>query len=537
MMCASETTPTETVFEQFASGSAERLCLHGNEEENDPMTGTAELTIPRWEWRAFDRQFVVAEPLFAALEPTGVQETEELYLLSDAPGANVKVRFGLLDIKMLEGVDERGLEQWKPAMKAAFPLAESDLEKVFAALEVPLPQPDHPSYTLDQFLDELAIPAGIRPVAVTKLRLRYIIGGCTSEVTEVTADDQPIRTIAIESEDADAVVEAVRSMGLDGYENTSYHHGLLAVVEDRDAVYGVIDAGTNSIKFHLASRSPEGVWQTIVDRAEVTRLGEGLDATGDISDGALDRAVTAITGMVTEARAHDARAIAAVGTAGLRIAANRDAVVAAIRDRTGMTVDVISGEDESRLAYMAVQAGLQLGNGPIVVFDTGGGSSQFSFGHGRNVEERFSVNVGAVRYTERFHLDGVATDDILDQALQAISADLGSIDNRPVPDVLAAMGGAVTNMTAVKHGLAVYDPDVVNGTILDRAEVDRQIAMYASTPTEERRSIVGLQPKRAEVILAGACIVKTVMAKLGNDSALVSDRGLRHGLLVERFGP
>ncbi len=98
------------------------------------------------------------------------------------------------------------------------------------------------------------------------------------------------------------------------------------------------------------------------------------------------------------------------------------------------------------------------------------------------------------------------------------------------------MGGAVTNLTAVKHALATYDPDIVQGTILDRAEIDRQIELYAGSSTEERRTIVGLQPKRAEVILAGACIVRTVMEKLGKQSLTVSDRGLRHGLLIERFG-
>jgi exopolyphosphatase/guanosine-5'-triphosphate,3'-diphosphate pyrophosphatase len=422
-------------------------------------------------------------------------------------------------------------------MKAAFPLADSELEQVFAVLEVPLPQFDRASYTLNQFLSELAMPAGVRPVTVAKRRVRHTVGGCTSEVTDVVANGHPTRTIAIESEDAVAVAQAVRLMGLDGYTNTSYTHGLASAVEDHDVVYGVLDAGTNSTKFHLASRSSAGAWRTLIDRAEVTRLGEGLDATGGISDEALERTVTAIAGMAEEARALDARAIAAVGTAGLRIAANREQVVTAIRDRTGVTVHVISGEEESRLAYLAAQAGLHLGGGSVVVLDTGGGSSQFTFGQGNAVEEQFSVNVGAVRYTERFHLEGEVADDVLEEALQAISEGLGSIDDRRAPDVLVAMGGAVTNMTAVKRGLAVYDPDVVNGTILDRTEIDRQIALYASTPTEERRSIVGLQPKRAEVILAGACIVKTVMSKLGTESATISDRGLRHGLIVERFGP
>jgi exopolyphosphatase/guanosine-5'-triphosphate,3'-diphosphate pyrophosphatase len=94
----------------------------------------------------------------------------------------------------------------------------------------------------------------------------------------------------------------------------------------------------------------------------------------------------------------------------------------------------------------------------------------------------------------------------------------------------------VTNITAVKLGLASYDPDRVQGAVLDRAEVERQIELYRSGDAQARRGIVGLQPKRAEVILAGACIVRTVMDKLGQPSLTVSDRGLRHGLLIDRFG-
>jgi exopolyphosphatase/guanosine-5'-triphosphate,3'-diphosphate pyrophosphatase len=98
------------------------------------------------------------------------------------------------------------------------------------------------------------------------------------------------------------------------------------------------------------------------------------------------------------------------------------------------------------------------------------------------------------------------------------------------------MGGAVTNLAAVRHGLATYDPDVVQGTVLDAAEIDRQIDRYRERTAEQRREIVGLQPNRAEVILAGACIVRTVLAKLGRDALTVSDRGLRHGVALERFG-
>jgi exopolyphosphatase / guanosine-5'-triphosphate,3'-diphosphate pyrophosphatase len=183
-----------------------------------------------------------------------------------------------------------------------------------------------------------------------------------------------------------------------------------------------------------------------------------------------------------------------------------------------------------------VRAGLGVTEGPLVVFDTGGGSSQFTFGRGPQVDEQFSVPVGAVRYTERFGLAGVVDAGVLDDALAAISADLARIDGRPRPDALVGMGGAVTNITAVKLGLVTYDPDLVQGAVLDRAEIDRQIELYRSRDAEGRRAIVGLQPKRAEVILAGACIVRTVMEKLGQQTLTVSDRGLRHGLLIDRFG-
>jgi exopolyphosphatase/guanosine-5'-triphosphate,3'-diphosphate pyrophosphatase len=200
-------------------------------------------------------------------------------------------------------------------------------------------------------------------------------------------------------------------------------------------------------------------------------------------------------------------------------------------------VEVISGEDEARLAYLATVAGLGpgLGDGTVVVFDSGGGSSQFTFGHGAHPDERFSVNVGAVRFTERYRLDGPLTAASLGTALNGIAAELGALRGRPRPDMVVGMGGAVTNLAAVKHELAAYDPDVVQGTVLDRSEIDRQIELYRTRTATARRAIVGLQPNRAEVILGGACIVRTVLALLGRDALTVSDRGLRHGVLAERL--
>lgn len=491
--------------------------------------------IPRWEWRSFGQRFGAAETRLAALMPDGVQESDEIYLLTGT-GDNVKVRAGLMDIKVLREVNADGLEQWTPVMKAAFPLSSADAAKTIESLRIPVPSLSRASYTLDELIAALGESgAVVRTVDVHKRRVRYKVSGCTAELSDVVANGKPTRTIAVESENAQAVARAVRGLGLGGYTNTSYPRGLQALIDDEPERYAVIDAGTNSIKFHIGERDSGGLWRTVADRAEMTRLGEGLAQGGVIVDTALARTAEAIAGMVEEARRHAVRAIAAVGTAGLRIATNGQAVVDAIRARTGVQIEVISGEDEGRLAYLAARSGLGAFSGSLVVFDTGGGSSQFSFGHDAGVDERFSVEVGAVRYTERYKLDGAVSVDTLHEAMTAISADLSRIEGRPVPDQLVAMGGAVTNIAAVKHGLATYDPAVVQGTVLDRAEIDRQIELYRSRDADARRTIVGLQPKRAEVILAGACIVRTVMEKLGKDTLTVSDRGLRHGVLAERF--
>jgi exopolyphosphatase / guanosine-5'-triphosphate,3'-diphosphate pyrophosphatase len=298
----------------------------------------------------------------------------------------------------------------------------------------------------------------------------------------------------------------------------------------------VIDVGTNSVKFVITERAEDGSWTTVVDRAEVTRLGERLDDGGELRPEPIERTVEAVAAMVEEAREAGVAEIAAVGTAGLRIASNSTTFLEAVRERTGVEVEVISGEEESRLAYLAVTSSLELGDGTLVVFDTGGGSSQFTFGRADRVDERFSVDVGAARFTEQFGLDGVVDEQTVGVARDAIASDLDRLDGRPVPDVVVGMGGAVTNLAAVKHELATYDPSVIQGATLEAAEVDRQIELYRARDADGRRSIVGLQPKRAEVILAGALIVRTVLAELGRDRLTVSDRGLRHGLLAERFG-
>ena len=493
--------------------------------------------IPRWEWRTFGLDFGPAEAVFAGLTPIGPPtDSEEIYFHHLGAGTIVKIRDGLLDVKVLEEIDLEGLEQWLPVLKEGFPLAGEHVLAALASIGVEAPTLERPFYSQQQLIDEVIghIP-DVRAIQVTKHRVRYNLDGCMSELSDLVIGTTPVRTIAVESEDRDAVLAAVAHLGLGDHLNHNFLRAITALLDDRTVRYAVIDVGTNSVKFHIGERLADGTWEKVVDRAEVTRLGEGQPDGGPIQEGALERTTAAIKGMVEEARDNRVKVLAAVGTAALRAASNRDQVVEFIRERTGVQVVVISGEEESRLAFLAVKAELGLEPGSMVVFDTGGGSSQFTFGVADAVTEQFSLPVGAVRYTEAFGLDGEVSTETLSGAREAIAADLGPIDGRSRPEAMVGMGGAMTNLTAVSLKMGIYDPDQVQGTVLERVEVERQIEIYRSTPLEDRRSIVGLQPKRAEVILAGACIVATVMEKMGHDRLTVSDRGLRHGLLRERF--
>ena len=186
--------------------------------------------IPRWEWRAFDDGFLGAARRFASLAPEGRQEGDEVYLLSSAADENVKIRDRLMDIKRLQQVNADGLEQWRPVMKAAFPLAAALAGQVFDALGLSA-QPSRGAYTLDQLLEELVTPDGrVRRVPAHKERVQYRIDGCLAEMTEVVVGDKHVRTAAIESEDPARVIAVVRDLGLGGFENTSYPRGLKRLI-------------------------------------------------------------------------------------------------------------------------------------------------------------------------------------------------------------------------------------------------------------------------------------------------------------------
>ena len=297
----------------------------------------------------------------------------------------------------------------------------------------------------------------------------------------------------------------------------------------------VIDIGSNSIKFFVGEQGTDSTIQTIVDKNDIARLGEGLSETGRIRDEALERNAQSVAAFAAEAKELGADIIVCVGTMALRSAANSADFVVRVKGLCGIEVQIIPGEEEARLSYLAILSGMPVPDGDLVIFDTGGGSTEFIFGHGTELVNRFSVNLGAIRITEKFFADDPVKPGSTEAAMQEIDREFAQagVNGRPVKVV--GMGGAVTSMGAVKHKMVKYDPDVMRGSALTKADIAEQIAAYREKTIAQRREMPGLQPKRADVILAGACILWDIVDRLGVDQLIISDRGLRHGLAFELF--
>ena len=298
----------------------------------------------------------------------------------------------------------------------------------------------------------------------------------------------------------------------------------------------IIDVGTNSIKFCLAEGCADGSYKVLKDANDIARLGEGLKDTGMIAADPLERNAQSVAKFAAEAREAGADEVVVVGTMALRVAKNAADFIARVKELTGLTLRVLPGEEEAQLSYVAVMSGITgAAEANLVTFDTGGGSTEFVFGEAGKLVRKFSLNVGAVRFTEQYLSQMPVSTEKLAEARAAIKKELAEGGVKGPVAFLVGMGGTVTSMASVKHKMAVYDPDVIQGSSLTAEDVKAQIADYAAKTLDQRREVVGLQPKRADVILAGACIVEAILDLCGAKSLTVSDRSLRHGLMYQLF--
>ncbi len=302
--------------------------------------------------------------------------------------------------------------------------------------------------------------------------------------------------------------------------------------------FATIDVGTNSVLLLVADRTPEGRFVPVVERAEITRLGRGVDKTRRLSPEGLEATLEVVTAFATEARSLGAEAIAVTATSAARDAENGAEFMAAAKARAGVTVEIISGELEAQLSFSSAHMDFARElTGPLLVIDIGGGSTEFIYGdlEGR-VAFRHSFDVGAVRMTERFvHADPVSAAERA--AVEAhLRATFAALPPTPAGAQLVGVAGTVTTLYTVQHRIDPYDAARVQGGTLTRSELEALADTLCRLPLAERRVLPGLQPKRADVIPAGALILVEAVRALGLTRCRVSDRGLRWGLLAHRFG-
>lgn len=297
----------------------------------------------------------------------------------------------------------------------------------------------------------------------------------------------------------------------------------------------VIDIGSNSIKMRIALTA-SGKIRVIRDETEVTKLARGMSTTGLLDGANMERSCRTVCRMVKTAQRLGAEIFIA-GTMALRYAGNSAEFVKMVRSSCGHDVHILTGGEEAKYSWLGAVDGLNV-TGEAVMFDTGGGSTEFVSGNEAGIMRSVSVPVGAVNLTEKFFADGSGTvrNSVCKEAVKYVEAlftDSGITSFTSGKCRVIAVGGGVVAMSGVKNACENFVPSRLHATVLTRRDIVRQINLYSSLTLKERGNIIGLPPSRAEVILASACIVLGAVEILGAESLTVSINGLRQGLLIE----
>ena len=300
----------------------------------------------------------------------------------------------------------------------------------------------------------------------------------------------------------------------------------------------VIDVGTNTVRLLVAESDGGPTYRTLLTAQEITRLGQGLLPVRELQAEPIRRTVRALRRYRELAEAQGAATILAVGTSALREATNRAAFLATARDKADIEVTVISGEEEARLGLLGVRAGLMGAPARLAMMDIGGGSTELLVADGETILAAVSTGLGVVKLTESC----LHTDPPLPAELETVRrkaserfarARAAELRGMPPGDVLVGTAGTVTSLAAVDLALVPYDPVRVTGHRLSRVRTAEMLDRLASLPLADRRRVPGLEPARADVIVAGGVICLAAMDTLGFSELTVSDGGLREGILLD----
>jgi exopolyphosphatase/guanosine-5'-triphosphate,3'-diphosphate pyrophosphatase len=292
----------------------------------------------------------------------------------------------------------------------------------------------------------------------------------------------------------------------------------------------VVDIGTNSVRLFIVGERAEPLEREMT----ITRLGQGVDVTGNLHPDAIARTLAALSSFGALIRQHGVGRIRATATSAARDARNREPFFDAVEAALGARPELLSGEEEARLSFRGATAGLPSSDGPFLVIDVGGGSTEFVLGSS-DPEALISLDIGAVRLTER-HLP---SDPPRPEELAACQADialrLDAVRSAvPVSRARCTIGvaGSITTLASLSLGLTRYDAGATHHARLSRERIAALFARLASSTIEQRRRLLA-EPKRAEVIVGGAAIVLGVLREFDIDELLVSETDILDGLASE----
>jgi len=295
-----------------------------------------------------------------------------------------------------------------------------------------------------------------------------------------------------------------------------------------------IDIGTNTILLLIADVD-EGKLRPLFEMETIVGLGKGLQKDGILSQEAMKRGLQTLTQYLQQCQTTGAQKIFAAGTSALREAKNSRDFLKTINEKLNLSIEIISGEEEAHLSFLAVARDLKELKKPTLVIDVGGGSTEFILGKGDQIIEWQSLPLGSVRFTEQFLLSDPIQREEWEKMGREIRKLLTSIPYPQQPFSMVAVGGTATTLASVEQGLEEFIPEKIHHFVLKKEALKNQLHLYRSQTIDERRKIPGLPPARADVILAGGAILYMAMEKLKSPTVLISCHGIRYGLLYQKL--
>ncbi len=303
------------------------------------------------------------------------------------------------------------------------------------------------------------------------------------------------------------------------------------IPSSKRALLATIDVGTNTVLMQVARRDAAGQLEVVEDLATITRLGRGVDRTHRLDDAAVARTLEVLSGYAARAREHGAE-ILAVGTSAARDATNSEHFLTEAERILGTPLSVISGAREAELTYLGATQGLALDAEQLCVIDIGGGSTEIVLGEHGVIVRSVSLDIGAVRLTERHAVSAPATAEQLALVRADVARALATSAVKPsVP--LIAIAGTATTLAAIALGVHPYDPKRIHGARVSLAQLREVSSRLAAMSLSERQRLPGLDPGRADVIVTGATLLLGLMEVAQATEMIVSNGGVRMGLAVQ----